>query len=74
MEDGVTVINIISLWRYSSSGHSMLIQPAKQKLPNGKKIPAGMKIWVPLKHVHNLDELLKRVSIDNSFLNKLRFD
>jgi len=74
MEDGITTINIISIWKYGDKGNSLLVQPAKQTLPNGKKIPSGYKIWIPTSKVHGIDELLKKIGVDNDFLNKLRFD
>lgn len=74
MEDGVTTVRFIAIWRYGDKGTSILLQLAKQTLPNGKKIPSGYKIWIPLKNMHGIDELLKKVGLDNDFLNKLRFD
>jgi len=74
MEDGITTINIIAVWRYGSNGTSILVQPARQTLPNGKRIPSGQRIWIPTKHMHGLDPLLKKIGVDNEFLNKLKFD
>lgn len=74
MEDGITSINFITIWRYGDNGTSVLLQPARQTLPNGKKIPSGLKIWIPLGEVYGIDEYLKKAGINNDFLNKLRFD
>lgn len=74
MEDGITTIRIISVWKYSDAPWAILVQPAKQTLPNGKKIPSGHKIWIPTDKYYGIDTLLKKMSVDNSFLNRLRFD
>jgi hypothetical protein len=74
MEDGITTLNIISIWKYGEKGSSMLVQLARQTLPNRKKIPSGHKIWIPMKNVHHIDETLKKIGLDNDFINKLRFD
>jgi hypothetical protein len=74
MEDGITTVNFIAIWKYGDKGTSMCVQLAKQKLPNGKKIPSGHKLWIPLSVIHGCDDNLKKMGIDNSYLNKLRFD
>ena len=74
MEDGVTTVKIIAIWKYGDKGTSFLVQLAKQKLPNDKQIPSGYRIWIPQKAIHGLDELLKKIGLDNDFLNRLRFD
>jgi len=74
MEDGMTTIRIIGCWEFPDSPWSILVQPAKQTLPNGKKIPSGHKIWIPKDKCFGIDSLLKKMGVDNSFLNKLRFD
>jgi hypothetical protein len=74
MEDGATAINIIAIYKYSAHPFAWLVHLAKQKLPNGKKIPSGTKIWIPTKNIHSVDDVLKKIGIDNDFLNKLRFD
>ncbi len=74
MEDGITTVSIIGVWKYDHVPYSCLVQLAKQTLPNGKKIPAGQKIWIPTKAITGIDEILKEMGIDNDFLNKLRFD
>ena len=74
MEDGWTEVDIIAVWRYGDKGTSTLIQLAKQTLPNGKKIPSGYRLWIAQKDQLNLDPLLKKMTLKNDFLNKLRFD
>ena len=74
MEDGITTVNFTAIWKYGEKGTSILVQLAKQKLPNGKKIPSGHKIWIPMNKVTGIDELLKKMGVDNDFLNRLRFD
>lgn len=74
MEDGITTIKIIGVWKYDTCPNSVLVQPAKQILPNGKKIPSGLKLWIPKNKIVGIDELLKKMGVDNDFLNRLRFD
>lgn len=74
LEDGMTSVGFICIWKYNEWGTSILIQLAKQTLPNGKKIPSGYKIWIPTKSFSGIDDILKKVGIDNDFINKLRFD
>lgn len=74
MEDGITTVKIIAIWNHKDHPYASWVQLAKQKLPNGKQIPSGKRIWIPVKHIHGIDELLKKMGVDNDFLNKLRFD
>jgi hypothetical protein len=74
MEDGITTIEFTSIFKYGDKGTSIFLQPKRQKLPNGKVIPSGHKIWIPFSAIHGIDDLLKKIGIDNDFLNKLRFD
>jgi hypothetical protein len=74
MEDGITTVKIVGVWMYDTAPGSYLVQFAKQKLPNGKQIPSGYKLWIPTDSVSGIDELLKKMGVDNDFLNKLRFD
>ena len=41
---------------------------------NGKKIPSGIKIWIPTRTIHKIDMLLKYIVIENDQINKMRFD
>jgi hypothetical protein len=72
MEDGKSRVEFTQIWHQNE--HSVLIQFRKQVLPNGKKIPSGYKIWIPLRDIHGIDLILKHARIENSRLNKLRFD
>jgi len=73
MEDGWTTVEFITIWRYGDKGTSILMQFKRQKLPNGKLIPSGYRIWIPKKQSKKLDLILKKVTLNNDFLNKLRF-
>jgi hypothetical protein len=74
MEDGWTTVRIIAVWKYGEKSDSWLVQLAKQTLPNGKKIPSGQRVWVPVEDRHGLNPLLKKIGLSNDFLNRLRFD
>jgi len=50
------------------------IQLKQQTLVNGKKIPSGHRIWLPKKEVGGIDELLKKITVTNDMINRLRFD
>jgi hypothetical protein len=74
MEDGTTSVNFTKLWQYNEWGTAVLIQLSRQILPNGKRIPSGYRIWIPSSRYTGIDVLLKKIGIDNDFLNRLRFD
>jgi hypothetical protein len=79
MEDGITILKMISIWEYPNKYRlngdpSIFVQLAKQKLPNGKQIPSGQKVFIPKGAMINKDDLLKTITLTNDFLNRLRFD
>ena len=72
MEDGHTDIGIVAIWHRTDK--ATLIQFRKQTLPNGKKIPAGYKVWIRNMDISGTDDVLKKITIENDAINKLVFN
>ena len=72
LEDGNTTLLLRYIWHRTEK--ATLIQFKKQTLPNGKKIPADYKIWIRNIDISGVDDVLKKITIDNDAINKLVFD
>jgi hypothetical protein len=73
MEDGITSVGFVAIWHENE--HSFLVQLRKQTLPNGKKIPSGMKVWIRKQDaLGRYDEILKTMGVNNDAINKWKFD
>lgn len=72
LEDGNSVIDIIKVC--CSTEKAMLVQLRKGTLPNGRKIPAKAEVWIPIKSISKTDLLLKKMVVENDFINRMIFD
>jgi len=72
LEDGYTVLSFITIWH--TTDLAINIQLKQQILVNGKKIPSGHRVWIRKKDVGGIDELLKKITVTNDMVNRLRFD
>ena len=72
MEDGRTKLEIVAVWHQTEK--ATLVQLRRQKLINGKKIPSGVKVWIPNVFLYGIDSVLKTIVVDNIHINKMVFD
>ena len=72
LEDGETTLSFRVIWHRTDK--ASLIQFKKQTLSGGKSIPAGYKIWIRNTDISGIDDVLKKITIDNDAINKLVFD
>jgi len=73
MEEGYTNLGFCKIW--AETEWSYWIQFKKQKLPCGKKIPAGIRIWVNKRDaVGGYNAILKTIGVNNLAINKWVFD
>jgi len=71
MEEGFTDVEIISIW-IKEKGY--YVQLRKQTLPNGKKIPAKSFVWLWSQDVSKLDDVLKKIRVNNFVINTWSFN
>lgn len=77
MEDGRTILGLVAVWHYpnkSNNGINTFVQLRKQTLPNGRRVPSGIRLYIPATAMPVIDEVLKTIALNNDFLNKLRFE
>jgi hypothetical protein len=72
LEDGKTTLEYKEIW--FENEWSVLIQFKQQRLVSGKKIPSGYKVFICKRDIIKRDTLLKKITITNDQINRLRFD
>jgi hypothetical protein len=71
MEEGFTSVEFIALWKKEKGSY---VQLKKQKLACGKKIPSGARIWIWSTDIGRIDDVLKKIRVNNFAINTWVFD